>query len=111
MMSHGHTAGRRSREPPAGAPLTAAVLSAAIQSCELGMAQLIGVHVEPDQCGARIRRHVQLRHLQRVHAEVVMMRLPRGWTGTAVAGSAIIGAPLYGPRGQQIFLRIPGARG
>src|SRR5215469_7022254 len=97
MTSHGQTAGRRSL--------------AAIHPRELRLGERLRARVEADQGGARPLRHLELRHLERVEREVVVVRLTRRRTGSAIADAAVVVAPLDRARGHLAFLRIPGTGG
>src|SRR5215471_21762751 len=94
MTSHGQTAGRRS--------LTA------IHPRELRLTERMRTRVEADQGGAGPLRHLELRHLERVEREVVVMRLTWRGAGSPVANVAVVVAALHCPRGHQAFLRISG---
>src|SRR6516164_5587035 len=97
MTSHGQTAGRRSL--------------AAIHPRELRLSERVGTRVEADQGGARPLRYLELRHLERVEREVVVVWLTRGRAGSPVADAAVVVAPLHRACGHQAFLRISRTRG
>src|SRR5262249_51763724 len=97
MTSHGQTAGRRSL--------------AAIHPRELCLTQRVRTRVEADQGGARPLRHLELRHLERVEREIVVMRLTWRGARSPVANVAVVVAALYRACGHQAFLRISGTGG
>src|SRR6202050_264452 len=95
-------AGRRSRETGR---------LPAIHSRELRVAERLGVHAEADVGSGGVRGDVELVDLQGIEPEVIVMRLAGRRAWSAVAGRAEIRAALQRTRGQQVFVRIPGAGG
>src|SRR6516162_8965033 len=97
MTSHGQTAGRRSL--------------AAIHPRELRLTERVRARVEADQGGACPLRHLELRHLEGVEREIIVMWATRRRAGSTVADAAVVVAPLHRPRRHQAFLRISRTHG
>src|ERR1700724_1799844 len=109
IRSQGQTAASRSPGAPLRSALGASrgiLTSARVGPGELRLAYGIGAHVEGNEGGGRVSRQFELRHLQSVQTEVIVMQLSRRWAGAPIGVRAIVGAPLQGARGQQLRLGI-----